>query len=95
MNPFKFLKKKKAPAEEQFNDAQLNVWPSQPNEDKKVPSLEQILKHGGTNVAHVERLKEWTAAATEEGDTLEFQVVMESRYGMLTLPALTQKEKGG
>jgi hypothetical protein len=86
---------KKTDPSERFSVEELSQWPSVPNEFKKVPSLAQIEKSGGSAAQASERLREWCEAAREEGDVLEFQTVMESRYGMLTLPGLIRREKSG
>ena len=78
-----------------FSVDELMQWPSVPNSFKKVPSLEQISQSTGSAASAVKRLEEWSEAAKEEGDVLEYQTVMESRYGMLTLPALLRKGESG
>ncbi|MCM8541392.1 MAG: hypothetical protein NE328_14070 [Lentisphaeraceae bacterium] len=95
MNFFNIFKSKnKKLAEPSFSEAELNSWPSVPNENNNVPSLQE-LSEKSTYSKEAAKILEWAGEAEAEGAELEFQVVMKSQYGPLTLPVLVKRNDGG
>lgn len=77
-----------------FSSEQINSWPSLPGENRQVPSLGQIAEVGLFK-NEASKVLEWIKLAEQDGDEVEQQVVMESQFGFLTLPALVKKKDGG
>lgn len=96
MKFFNFFKSKNKDEHSSETVPELNVnsWPSLPNENKQVPSLE-VLSSGGPYSKESATVLSWGQAAVADGDEVQFQVVMESQHGLLTLPALVQRKDGG
>ena len=100
MKLFNFFKKQKesevkAEDEKLYSSSELEEWPSQPDSENKVPSKDALLKHGAKNAEYVKSLVEKCDSMVKEGDLLEYQVVMESQYGLFTIPAMIRREATG
>ena len=95
MKFFKKFKSKKSDSDQvSFSENEINSWPSLPNEQLKAPSLE-YLKESSLYKNEAARVLEWGTAALTDGDEVEYQAVLKSQYGPLTLPALVKKKDGG
>lgn len=101
MRLFDFLKSKKKdikePPEETktFSSEALLEWPSLPEKGKKVPSLDEIISNGGQNAECAKAVIAKCEKEKREDDLLEYQVVMESQYGLFSIPAMIRREKSG
>ena len=98
LNIFKKQSKEEPEVEEEvetFSAEALEEWPSQPEEGNKVPPLDSILKHGGASAENVKNLTSKCESLKREDDLLEYQVVMESQYGLFTIPAMIRRESSG
>ena len=95
MKIFNLFKSKKTDiAEPSFSEAMLDKWPSVPDENMKVPSLD-VLKEKSKYSSEAARILEWGQASVEEGDEVQYQAAMRSQHGFLTLPALIKRQDGG
>lgn len=100
MKLFNFFRKKKEPeakVEDQkiYSSAELEEWPSQPGEDKKVPSIDVLLNQQSEIANHAKSLVAKCEKMRKEGDLLEYQVVMESQFGLFSIPAMIRRESSG
>lgn len=79
-----------------FNEKELTQdWPSLPNKDLKIPTLSQIRESKGENAKHVERLQEYCQTVfTKEDDHIDFQVVCQSQFANISIPALVRRGTG-
>ena len=101
MGLFDFLKSKQKDAEApievegQFSSEALLEWPSLPEEGNKVPSLEDIIDHSGQNAKYAKAVIAKCEKEKRQDDLLEYQVVMQSQYGLFTIPAMIRRDKSG
>ncbi|MCM8535745.1 MAG: hypothetical protein NE334_07405 [Lentisphaeraceae bacterium] len=91
-----FKKKKTCSVKDEhsFSDKELAEWPSVPVDGTKVPTIEQVKKFGGVSGKSAELVIEACEKFKKEGDYLEYQPVMESQYGLFTVPAMIRREDG-
>ena len=90
----KFRSEKKDSQSFSFTENEINSWPSQPNEDLKVPPL-TFLKENSLYKKEAKAVLEWGETSVQEGDEVEYQAVLKSQFGPLTLPALVKRKDGG
>lgn len=89
-----FKTNKKATSQISFSDEEINCWPSVPNADNAVPTLE-LLASKSKFSAEASKILQWAEEAVSEGAEVEYQVTMKSQYGPLTLPVLVKRKDGG
>jgi len=89
-----FKPKKAEPEELSFSDEMASVWPSVPDENMKVPSLD-LLKERSPFKDEAAKVLYWGQGSIDEGDEVQYQVPMKSQHGVLTLPALVKRKDGG
>jgi hypothetical protein len=85
----RFLKKKVNEGCE-FGGEHLSQWPSVPGENNVVPSLQQIIDFGGESGVAASILESWCTSAKRKEDSLELQAVVESKFGLFTIPGIIQ-----
>lgn len=89
-----FKSKKTQSASTSFSLEEINCWPSIPNDDMQVPVLDELVKKS-TYSNEAAKILEWAELAKKDGDEVEYQVVMKSQFGSLTLPVLVKRPDGG
>ncbi|MCM8530004.1 MAG: hypothetical protein NE330_02490, partial [Lentisphaeraceae bacterium] len=92
-----FFKKKKdcsVKEEYSFSDEALAEWPSIPVDGTNVPTIDQVKNFGGVSGKSAELVIAACEKFKKEDDYLEYQPVMESQYGLFTVPAMIRRKDG-
>jgi hypothetical protein len=74
-----------------FPPEAFQTWPSEPNQAGLVPAFNQLKSFNQDFSVTLSLLEKAVEEVRQEGDSVEYQVVMQSQYGLFTLPCILRK----